>query len=152
MARMRFHSNMSTLEAVRRSRPFSYVCVLLEMEQESFIVHIGRRSVPSVRDSLRHRTWVPRLPFLISFWKEQLSRYSDEPGFNSRKWEENFLCSTASRPSLGPTLLSIQWALGVLSLGVWRPEREAHHSTTSNGGKKVELYLNLTYVCLWRST
>jgi hypothetical protein len=39
-----------------------------------------------------------------------------------------FLFSTACRPALGSTQPSIQWVPGALSLGLKRPEREAHNS------------------------
>jgi hypothetical protein len=42
--------------------------------------------------------------------------------------KEIFLYTTASRPALGPTLLSIQWVLGIIFPGVKRPGREADHS------------------------
>jgi hypothetical protein len=44
----------------------------------------------------------------------------------------NFLFTTASRTSPGPTQPPIQWVLGVLSLGVKRPGREADHSPPSS--------------------
>jgi hypothetical protein len=43
-----------------------------------------------------------------------------------------FLFTTTSRPALGPTQPSIQWAPDVLSLGVKRSGREADHSPPSN--------------------
>jgi len=43
-----------------------------------------------------------------------------------------FLFDMTSRPVLGPTQPSIQWVLGVLSLGLKRPEREADHSPLSS--------------------
>jgi hypothetical protein len=39
-----------------------------------------------------------------------------------------FLFDTTTRPALGPTQPPIQWAPGILSLGVKLPEREAEHS------------------------
>jgi hypothetical protein len=49
---------------------------------------------------------------------------------SSRGW--TFLYSTTTRPALGPTQPPIQWLPGVLSPGVKRPEREAHHSRSSS--------------------
>jgi hypothetical protein len=51
----------------------------------------------------------------------------------------DFLLSTVSRPTLGPTQPLIQWLLGALSQGIKRPGREADHSPPStaevkNGG------------------
>jgi hypothetical protein len=43
-----------------------------------------------------------------------------------------FLFTTASRKVLRPTQPPIQWAPGVLSLGVKRPGREANHSPPSS--------------------
>jgi hypothetical protein len=47
-------------------------------------------------------------------------RYSDglragRPCFDSRRGQETFLYSTASRPALGPTLPPIQWVSAALS-------------------------------------
>jgi hypothetical protein len=55
-----------------------------------------------------------------------------------------FLFTTASRTALGPAQPPIQWVLGVLSLGVKRPGREADHSPLSSAEVKecVELYLH----------
>jgi hypothetical protein len=39
-----------------------------------------------------------------------------------------FLSATASRPTLGPTQLPIQWVPGAVSSEVKRPRREADHS------------------------
>jgi hypothetical protein len=53
----------------------------------------------------------------------------------------NFLFSTSSRPTLGPTRLSIQWAPGALSPGVKRPGCEAGHSPPSSAEvKKMWIY------------
>jgi hypothetical protein len=49
-----------------------------------------------------------------------------------------FLFTTAFRTALGPTQPPIQWARGVLSLGVKRPEREADHSHPSSAEVKNE--------------
>jgi hypothetical protein len=40
---------------------------------------------------------------------------------------KNFLFSTSSRPTLGPTQPPIQWVLGALSPGLKKPGREADH-------------------------
>jgi hypothetical protein len=57
--------------------------------------------------------------------------------FDSRECQEIFLCSTASRPALGPNQSPIQWILGALSPGVKRPGREAdHHQPLSSTGVK----------------
>jgi hypothetical protein len=58
------------------------------------------------------------------------------PGFNSWQGQEIRLFSIASRPALGPTQTPIQWAPGVLSLGVKPPGREADHSSPSSAGVK----------------
>jgi hypothetical protein len=57
-------------------------------------------------------------------------------GFDSRRGLGIFLFTTASRTALGPTQLPIQWAPGVLSLGVKRPGREADHSPPSSAEVK----------------
>jgi hypothetical protein len=51
-----------------------------------------------------------------------------------------------------PTQLPIQWVLGVLSLGVKRPEREADHSPPSIAEVKecVELHLHSPNTPSWR--
>jgi hypothetical protein len=51
---------------------------------------------------------------------------------NSRQGKENFLCSTASRPALGPTQPPIQWVLGAPSHGAKQQRREADHSLPPN--------------------
>jgi hypothetical protein len=56
-------------------------------------------------------------------------------GFDSRRQLGIFLFA-ASRTTLGPTQPPIQWVLGVLSLGVKRPGREADHSPPSNAEVK----------------
>jgi hypothetical protein len=66
----------------------------------------------------------------------------------SARGEENFLCPTASRPTLGPTLPPIQWVPETLSLGIKRPGREAVHSPSSsaevkNGGAIPPLLIRL---------
>jgi hypothetical protein len=47
-----------------------------------------------------------------------------------------FLFPTSSRPVLGPSQPPIQWVLGVLSLGVKRPAREADHSPPTSAEVK----------------
>jgi hypothetical protein len=47
--------------------------------------------------------------------------------FDSRRGLGNFSFETMSRPNLGPIESPIKWVLGVLSLGIKRPEREADH-------------------------
>jgi hypothetical protein len=49
---------------------------------------------------------------------------------------EFFLFATVSRPALGPTQPPTKWVLGVLSLGIKRPEREANHSPPSSAEVK----------------
>jgi hypothetical protein len=61
---------------------------------------------------------------------------SERPGFDSRQVQDIFLCSTASRPALGPTQPRIQWVPGALSPEVKRPEREAYHSPPSSAEVK----------------
>jgi hypothetical protein len=56
----------------------------------------------------------------------------DDRGFDSRQGLGSFLFTTASRPALGPTQPPIQWVLGSLSLGVYRPRRETDHSPPSS--------------------
>jgi hypothetical protein len=55
-----------------------------------------------------------------------------------------FLCTTASRTTLGPTQPPIQWVPGALSLGIKRPGCEADHSPPSSAEVKecVELYFH----------
>jgi hypothetical protein len=55
-----------------------------------------------------------------------------------------FLFDTLSRPALGPIQSPIQWAPGVLSLGVKWLGREADHSPPSSAEdiKCAELYLH----------
>jgi len=49
-----------------------------------------------------------------------------------------FLYATASRPTLGPIHLPIQWVSGVLTPGVKRAACEAYHSPTSSAEVKNE--------------
>jgi hypothetical protein len=49
---------------------------------------------------------------------------------------ENFLFTTASRTTLGPTQPPTQWVPGTLSLGVKRPGREADHSPPTSSEVK----------------
>jgi hypothetical protein len=65
-------------------------------------------------------------------------------GFDSRQGLEIFLFTTASRTALESTKPRIQWASGVLSLGVKRSGREADHSPPSSAEikERVELYLH----------
>jgi hypothetical protein len=57
-------------------------------------------------------------------------------GFDFRRRLGIFLFTTVSRPPPVPTQLPIQWVLGVLSLGVKRPGREADHSPPSSAEAK----------------
>jgi hypothetical protein len=63
----------------------------------------------------------------------------------------NFLFTTVSRKSLGPTQPHIQWIPVALSLSVKRPGREADHSPPSSAGVKecVELYLHSSNMSSW---
>jgi hypothetical protein len=49
----------------------------------------------------------------------------DGSGFDSRQGKILFLCSTASRPSLGPNQSPIYWAARALWLGV---KRQGHYA------------------------
>jgi hypothetical protein len=64
-----------------------------------------------------------------------------------------FSFSTASRPALEPTQPPIQWVPEVLSLGVKRPGREAHHSPPSSAdvNECVGLYLHSPHMSPWSS-
>jgi hypothetical protein len=64
-------------------------------------------------------------------WSE-LNMYNDGlrarlPGFESRQ-KQNFLLSTASRPTLWPTQPLIKWIPVITSLGVKGPGHEANYS------------------------
>jgi hypothetical protein len=74
------------------------------------------------------RIFYARTRFLFSIYQQftvELSQYSvwlrtGWPGFDPRQGQRIFPLTSASRPALGPTQLSIQWVPGVLSLGVKR--------------------------------
>jgi hypothetical protein len=72
-------------------------------------------------------------------------------GFDYWRGLEIFLFTTAFRTELGPTQHPIQWVPGAVSLGIKRPEREAHHSPPSSADVKeyVALYLHSTNTLLW---
>jgi hypothetical protein len=53
-------------------------------------------------------------------------------GFDFRRGMGIFLFTTASTTALGPTQPPISWVLGVLSLGIKRPGREANQSPSSS--------------------
>jgi hypothetical protein len=53
-------------------------------------------------------------------------------GFDSRRGQGIFLCTTVPRTALGPNQPPIQWVPWALSLGVRRPRREADHSPPSS--------------------
>jgi hypothetical protein len=59
-----------------------------------------------------------------------------------------------SRTAMGLTQPPIQWAVGVLSLGVERPTREAEHSPPPNAevNECVELYIHSPNMSSWCST
>jgi hypothetical protein len=57
-------------------------------------------------------------------------------GFDSWRGLGIFLFTAASRTALGPTQPLIQWVLGVLSLGIKWPGREADHSPPSSAEVK----------------
>jgi hypothetical protein len=62
---------------------------------------------------------------------------------------KNFLFSTSSRLTLGPTQPPIQWVLGALSPGVKRQGREADHSPPASAEvKKIWIY---TFTPSWHS-
>jgi hypothetical protein len=66
------------------------------------------------------------------------SRKIRERGTSVSRW---LAVSTSSRPAVGPIQPPIQWVPGVLSSGVKRPGREAHHSPpTSSEVKKIWIY------------
>jgi hypothetical protein len=79
-----------------------------------------------------------------------LSRYSDwlrdgrpRGRSSSRGRVENFLFSTLSRPTLGPTQPPTQWVPGLLSSGVKRKGRETDHSPQTNAEvKKMWIYIS----------
>jgi hypothetical protein len=85
---------------------------------------------------------------LYNFEPRQLSRYSDwlragrpRCRSSSPRKVKNFLFSTSSRPTVGPTQPHIQWVPGPLSPGVKRQGREADHSPpTSAEVKKMRIY------------
>jgi hypothetical protein len=60
------------------------------------------------------------------------------PGFDSRQRQESFLYSTASKLTLGPTQLHIQWVPGFLSPGV----KLTTHLHLLPRSRIVELYLH----------
>jgi hypothetical protein len=68
--------------------------------------------------------------------------------FDSRKGQEIFLLSKASRPGLGPTQPTIKWLPGVLFLGVKRQEREADPSPPSGVDVKNGRSLSPLPICL----
>jgi hypothetical protein len=89
-------------------------------------------------------------------WQEPVQSWATDwtigvLGFDSRQGLGIFLFITASRPALGPTQTPIQWAPGVLSLGVKRPGREANHSPPSSAEVKewVGLYLHSPNTPTW---
>jgi hypothetical protein len=59
------------------------------------------------------------------------SIWAGRPGFDSRKRQEIFLSSTASRLPLGPIESPIVWSPMVVSPGLEVHEREADHSPPS---------------------
>jgi hypothetical protein len=64
----------------------------------------------------------------------------------------NFLFTTASSPTLGPTQPPVRGVSGVLSLGVKRSQREANHSPSSSTevNECVKLYLHSSNTPSWR--
>jgi hypothetical protein len=65
------------------------------------------------------------------------------PGFDSRQGKRSFLFSAASRQTLGPTQLLVQWVLRAIYSGVKSPGREADHFLPSSAeSRMVELYLH----------
>jgi hypothetical protein len=59
--------------------------------------------------------------------------------------------STSFRPALGPTQPRIEWVSGVLSPGVKRPGREAHHSPPTSAEVKKTIYNPLPSTLSWGS-
>jgi hypothetical protein len=57
-------------------------------------------------------------------------------GFDSQQWQEIFLFSTSSRPTMGLTQPPIQWVPWALSPQVKRQGREADHSPPSSAEVK----------------
>jgi hypothetical protein len=69
----------------------------------------------------------------------------DDWGVGVRRPVGSRICSTSSRSSLGSTQLPTQWALGTLSAGVKRPEREVDQSPPSRqcrGQENVDLHIH----------
>jgi hypothetical protein len=65
---------------------------------------------------------------------------------------KNFIFSTLSRPSRGPTQPPIQWVPGALSPGVKRQGREADHlPPTSAEVKKMWIYTSTPRTPSWCS-
>jgi hypothetical protein len=58
------------------------------------------------------------------------------PWFDSQQGQEISLYSTASTLAVAPTQPTIQWVLGVLSLGIKQPRHEANHSCPSSAKVK----------------
>jgi hypothetical protein len=89
-----------------------------------------RGRIPTLRRTL-HSTLGARL----SQWYS--TGYGlDDRGFESQEELRIFLFTTASRLALGLTQPPIQWAPGVLPLGVKRPGREADYSPPSSADVK----------------
>jgi hypothetical protein len=97
----------------------------------------------------------------------QRSRYGDclrtgrlRSRSSSTGWVKNIVSSTSSRPVLGPSQLSRQWASGSLSPGIKLPGREADHSPpTSAEVKETWIYTStplqgqFTFTgCIWRNS
>jgi hypothetical protein len=72
-------------------------------------------------------------------------------GFDFQQGQEIFPSSTASRPTLGPTQLPIQWLPGDLSAKVKRQGREPDHSPPSSAEvKNGRLVPPLPQTSSWR--
>jgi hypothetical protein len=69
---------------------------------------------------------------------------------DSRKRQEIFLYSTASRPALGSIKPSIQWVLRALYQGLKQPGREADHSSPFSAEViNVEAIPSLPHMSSW---
>jgi hypothetical protein len=128
-----------------------------------FVETMLRSSVPVPQGTLRLHYKYRLKAFrevVALYWKDNskhfphyLLRAGRQSGRSSRPGRgRNFLFSTSSRPTLGPTHPPIQWVPGAFSQGVKRPTREADHSTpTSAKVQKFGSIHPLPHTFSWRS-